>query len=347
MKALILCAGYGTRLRPLTNNIPKPLVTVMGIPILEYIINLLAESGIKDIYINRHHLPEQFENINIPKEVNITFSYEKDILGTAGGILSFEKELDEDFLVVNGDVIFNLDIRELISVHKKSKKIATMVLRERDVKDATPVFRDDFSNVASIGGEGNGLYQELMFSGIHVMSPEIFKLTKKSSPPSCIVRNFYIPYIQSGGKVGSYVMDDKKGCFWKEIGDLNKYLDCNIWMIRSVSENKLKGFYELFVNEYWESGSSDDVVEEVVEGIWLGTDIEIDPSATLVQPVFIGSETTIGPEAVIGPNAIIGRNVNISNNSIVKDSVILDDTDIDECSINNKSVVSKYFKHQA
>ncbi len=132
MKAVILCAGYGTRLKPLTNTVPKPMVKVMGIPIVEYTIGLLINSGIKDIYINRHHLPEAFDNLCIPEGVNIEFSYEPEILGTSGGILSFENQLkNDDFLVVNGDVLFNLDIDELIATHKKSKKIATMVLKNK------------------------------------------------------------------------------------------------------------------------------------------------------------------------------------------------------------------------
>ena len=346
MKALILCAGYGTRLKPLTNDVPKPLVKIMGIPVLEYTLNLLAKSGIKDFYINRHHLADQFEDINIPKGINVEFSYEPVILGTSGGILSFEDKLNDDFIVVNGDVLFNIDVNELISFHKKSKKVATMVLRDRDNASATPVFKDDFSNVVNIGGAANGIYQELMFTGIHVLSPGFFKLVKRTAPPSCVVKDFYIPYTLNGGKVGAYVIDEKKGSFWKEIGDLKGYLECNMWMIRSVSELSFKGFYELFVNEYWENQKNGEKVTEIVEDIWLGEEVSIDPSVTLIQPVFVGPRTVLKPGAVIGPNAILGADVLVEDGSIVTRSVILDDTTIKEHTTIDRMVVCSNFKYK-
>jgi mannose-1-phosphate guanylyltransferase/phosphomannomutase len=346
MKALILCAGYGTRLKPLTNEVPKPLVRVMGIPVVEYTLNLLAKSGIKDLYINRHHLPDEFENIRIPAGINVEFSYEPVILGTSGGILSFEDKFNDDFLVVNGDVLFNIDVNDLISFHKKSKKIATMVLRGRDNSSVTPVFKDDFSNVVNIGGEANDIYQELMFTGIHILGPAFFKLVKRTAPPSCVVKDFYIPYTLDGGKVGAYVMDEKKGHFWKEIGDLKSYLECNMWMIRSVSELSLKGFYEVFVGEYWESRSDGEKVQEVVEDIWLGDGVSIDPGATLIPPVFIGPRVILKSGTVIGPNAILGADVIVEEGSIVTRSVILDSTTIKEHTTIDRMVVHSDFKYK-
>lgn len=346
MKALLLCAGYGTRLKPLTNDVPKPLVKVMGIPVVEYTIDLLAKSGIKDFYINRHHLPDAFENIRIPKGVNVEFSYEPVILGTSGGILSFENKFSEDFLVVNGDVLFNIDVNELVSFHKKSKKIATMVLKERNNLSATPVFKDDFSNVVNIGGDANGIYQELMFTGIHVLSPEFFKLVKRTPPPSCVVKDFYIPYTTGGGKVGAYVIDEGKGFFWKEIGDLKSYLECNMWMIKSVSELSFNGFYELFVNGYWESQKDGEKITEIVEDIWLGENVAIDPSVTLIQPVFVGPRTILKPGAVVGPSAVLGADVIVEEGSIVTRSVVLDHMTINRHTTIDRMVAGSNFKYK-
>ena len=348
MKAVILCAGYGTRLKPLTNTVPKPMVKIMGIPLVEYTIGLLINSGIKDIYINRHHLSEEFDNLCIPEGVNIEFSYEPQILGTSGGILSFQDKLkDGDFLVVNGDVLFNLDLDELIVTHKKSKKIATMVLKNKENNSVTPVFKDDFSNVVSIGGTNEGVYQELMFTGIHVLSPEFFNIVQKTDPPSCVVKDFYVPYIQDNGKVGAYVLDESKGYFWKEIGTLKQYFDCNVWMIKSVSELSLKGFYELFINEYWEGIIDGETVTEVVEGIWLGDNVAIDSTATLIQPVFIGPETKIGKGSVVGPNVIVDANVTIGENSVVTESVILEGALVKDYTTVSKMVISDNFKYRA
>jgi len=348
MKAVILCAGYGTRLKPLTNTVPKPLVKIMGIPLVEYTIGLLINSGIKDIYINRHHLSEEFDNLCIPEGVNIEFSYESQILGTSGGILSFQEKLrDDDFLVINGDIIFNLDLDELIATHKKSKKIATMVLKNKDNNSVTSVFKDAFSNVVNIGGVNEGVYQELMFAGIHILGPEFFNIVQRTDPPSCVVKDFYIPYIQNGGKVGAYVLDENKGSFWQEIGTLKQYLECNLWMIRSANELSLKGFYELFINEYWEGLIDVETVTEVVEGIWLGDNVIIDPTATLIQPVFIGPGTTIRKGSVVGPNVILDTDVTIGENAVVTESVILDKALIKDYTTINKMVVSDKFRYRA
>jgi NDP-sugar pyrophosphorylase family protein len=348
MKAVILCAGYGTRLKPLTNTVPKPMVKVMGIPIVEYTIGLLINSGIKDIYINRHHLPEAFDNLCIPEGVNIEFSYEPEILGTSGGILSFENQLkNDDFLVVNGDVLFNLDIDELIATHKKSKKIATMVLKNKENDSVTSVFKDDFSNVVGIGGNNDGVYRELMFTGIHILSPEFFNIVKRTDPPSCVVKDFYIPYIQNSGKIGAYVVDESKGFFWKEIGNLKQYLDCNLWMIQSANELTLKGFYELFINEYWEGIIDGETVTEVVEGIWLGDNVVIDPAATLIQPVFVGPGTVIQKGSVVGPNVILDTDVTVGENSVVTESVVLEGVLIKDYTTVSKMVISDNFKYRS
>ena len=345
MKAVILCAGYGTRLRPLTENTPKPLVKIMGVPILEYTLNLLANSGIKDFYINRHHLPDSFKGLSLPKDVNVDFSLEKEILGTAGGIISFEDRLNEDFLVVNGDILFNLDVDHLISFHKRSKKIATMVLKAKDKPSTTSVFKDDFSNVVKIGGDKTDIYKEFMFSGIHVLSPEFFNLVKRTTPPSCVVKDFYKPYISSGGKVGAYIMEENKGAFWKEIGDLKSYLDCNIWALRSLNELSFKGFYELFLGEYWEAQKYGNRITEVVEGIWLGDGVVIDPSTTLIPPVFIGPRSKLGANSVVGPNVVCCSGVTVEEGAIVNESVILDNTAIRSSSRTSRMVIDTRFEY--
>ena len=131
MKAVILSAGYGTRLKPLTDHIPKPLVKVLGISIIEYTLAFMKRNGIKEVYINRHHHPNLFEDISIPPDLNVHFSHEKDILGTLGGLMSFKEHLlDDETLVVNGDIIFNFDLKQLNHFHRSKKNVSTMVDRK-------------------------------------------------------------------------------------------------------------------------------------------------------------------------------------------------------------------------
>ncbi|MEI6080142.1 MAG: NDP-sugar synthase [bacterium] len=341
MKALVLCAGFGTRLRPLTDSIAKPLVKVMNIPLLEYTLDLLDQNGIDDVYINRHYFPEQFKEIKTPKNMKITFSLEEDILGTLGGVLSFEEQLaDDDFLVINGDILFNLDFNELVTKHKRKKSLVTMVVKEREGKE-TPVFVDDFSNVVSIGGTGSSIYKEYMFAGIQMLNPEIFNIVKKKAPPSCIVKDLYIPYINSGGHINSVTM--KKDDLWIETGDMAKYLGCNIKMLEMLSEYKLKINYEEFISQYWKGHKQGSRIIEAVENIWLGDDCTIDYEATISAPVFIGNGVKIEKGSVIGPNVIIGNNVKVCQNARIKDSLILDGVQVNKDTSVYRSIVSKDF----
>jgi NDP-sugar pyrophosphorylase family protein len=142
-------------------------------------------------------------------------------------------------------------------------------------------------------------------------------------------------------------MDEGKGYFWKEIGDLKNYLECNMWMIRSINDSCFKGFYELFVNEYWESQEYSKRVVEVVEGLWLGENAVIDPSATLIQPVFIGPRTILRPGTVVGPDVILGSDVIVGEGSIVTRSVVLGHTTIKRHTTIDRMVVCDDFKYKA
>ena len=341
MKAVLLCAGFGTRLRPITDNTPKPLVKVLGIPIVEYSLNLLEQEGINEVFINRHHFPEQFENIRIPKNMKIGFSIEKNILGTLGGILSFEQYLkDDDFIVINGDILFSMDLTDLITRHKRKKSLATMVVRENEGND-TPVFVDDFSNIVSIGGDSGGIYKKYMFSGVHVLSPEFFNVVKKKDPPSCVVKDFYMPYLASAGHINAYVMN--KDDLWIETGDLKKYLYGNIKMLDLLSKFKLKLNYEELISQYWKHDDGMDRITELVEGIWVGADNYIDADATVSVPVFMGRNVKIEKNAFVGPNVIIGDNVTISENTHIKDSLILNGVSTEKNTHLYKMLISNGF----
>lgn len=136
MKAIILAGGKGTRLKPYTTNFPKPLMPVGDKPILEIVINNLREAGILDIYITIGHLSEMFRLFfgdGSKFGVNIKYSVEDKPLGTAGPIKLLKNELDEDFIVMNGDILSDLDFSELLDFHKKNRNIATVSTAIRQV----------------------------------------------------------------------------------------------------------------------------------------------------------------------------------------------------------------------
>jgi len=346
MKAVILSAGYGTRLRPLTDKVAKPLVKVLGIPVIEYTLNFLSINGVKDVYINRHYFPEQFEHIKIPQGMKITFSTEKNILGTLGGLLSFKEHLvDDDFIVINGDIIFNFDFKQAYHMHRTRKNLATMVLREKNKDINSFVYMDDFSNIVDIGKREDATYQEYMFAGFHIINPAFFSKVKDKEAPSCIVKDFYIPFINEGGRITGFVPDED-AFFWSELGDLKNYLDANVKILSLLSRYKLDSQLESFLSDYW-FNSEDHRVVESVEGVWLGEGYYIDHNATIKPPVFIGAGSKIMSGCIIGPDVVIGENVLVSENSQINNAVILDNSKVLSSSFVEKMVIGSDFTFNA
>jgi len=135
MKAVILCAGYGTRLKELTSNTPKPMLTICGRPLLEYIILHLKNHGISEIAINLHfnsQMIEQYFSDGSKFGVTIKYSYEKKLLGTAGALLPLKEWLgEESFIVQYGDILTNQNFHPMIEQHKKEQAVATLLLHRK------------------------------------------------------------------------------------------------------------------------------------------------------------------------------------------------------------------------
>jgi NDP-sugar pyrophosphorylase family protein len=184
MKAMVLAAGRGTRLLPLTEQLPKALVPVAGRPMIEYSLLLLRYYGIRDIIINLHHLGDRIEPyLGDGRQwgLHITYSKEPDLLDTGGGLLKAKPFLENDtFIVINTDVLIDLPLNELIAFHQKKKASATLVVRPDPLAD----------QYGSLEIDGEGRIQrflqtristqqpvpttKLMFTGVQVLEPGVF-----------------------------------------------------------------------------------------------------------------------------------------------------------------------------
>lgn len=144
MKAMLLAAGNAQRLRPLTDNTPKPMLVVAGRPILEHNVRLLVRHGIRDIIINLHHKPEVIQSHfgdGSKFGAHITYSWEPDLLGTAGAVKQVEREFNEPFLVLYGDNLTDCDLTRLIAFHRARGGNATMALFYREDVTASGIVR--------------------------------------------------------------------------------------------------------------------------------------------------------------------------------------------------------------
>ncbi len=226
MKAFVLAAGLGTRLRPLTEHIPKPLIPILNIPSLFYTLCLLKQAGIREIICNIHAHADAIKNFIKASDLSgleISFSEEPVILGTGGGLKKCEHLLGSDeFLLVNSDIVTDINFTALLQHHKKSGQPGTLTLYE------TP----EASSIGYIGVEGGlvkdfknrrhtGLVSSFIYTGTAVLSPDIFRFMKTEF--SSIVDTGFTGLIDNGG-LGYY---QHKG-LWMDIGTMHSYWQANI-----------------------------------------------------------------------------------------------------------------------
>ena len=212
MKALILAAGYGTRLLPHTLKIPKPLFTLNSRPILEHIVKQLSEHGCEQIFINTHHLHEQVEALADQLPFNLRTLYEPVILDTGGAIANARHFLeDAPFFVINSDIIFKVDLTRVYTTHMTSDCLATLVLH--DYEKFNKVSVDGQGYIQSFDSKAAGL----AFTGIQVLSPEIFEYFPDKKVFSSI--EVYQELIHHK-KVRAFV---EKEIYWSDIGTQESY----------------------------------------------------------------------------------------------------------------------------
>lgn len=225
MKAMILAAGLGTRLRPLTNTIPKPLLPVAGTPLIVWNLLLLKRHGFHDVVINLHHLGPMIEQAlgnGSRYGLRIIYSREPVILGTGGGLKQAESNFSgEPVLVLNGDTLFDLDLEDLCAFHLERKAAATLVLRS-DADAARwgliEVGSDD--RIVRITGRGkseSGPTQPRMFAGVHILHPRLLRDVAKGKESSII--DAYVSAIKRDEPVLGY---DLKG-YWSDVGTPERY----------------------------------------------------------------------------------------------------------------------------
>ncbi len=225
MKAMILAAGLGTRLRPLTNSLPKPLLPIAGAPLIVWNLLLLRRHGVTEVIVNLHHLGrliEQELGDGSRFGMTLAYSHEPAILGTGGGIKQAEPFFKgQPFLVLNGDTLLELDLGRLMTFHHQRGGLATMVLREDPEADRWGAVEvDSRQRVMRINGRGAhepGRTDKRMFAGVHVMHPRLLREVPAGRESSII--EAYVGEIGRGEPVFGFDMEG----YWSDIGTPERY----------------------------------------------------------------------------------------------------------------------------
>ncbi len=302
-RAMLLCAGLGQRLGSLSDELPKPLLPVCGVPILRYGIELLVRHGIRDIVINLHHHGELIaETLGAGSELgaNILYTRESFPLGTGGGLkhalsLLDPKGDDEPFVSMNGKLIFDVDIGALLAAHARDPDaLGTLVVRrvpDAQAWGALDVREEDGRRrVRDVFGEG-----EHMFGGVHVTRPSVVR--RLPDGESCMIRQGYLPWLRDGESVGAHVADDS--AYFAEHSTPERYLASNLALLRGAElrhpPTALRG---------------------------VDSTAHVATTARLRHPVKIGPRAFIGEGAVVGPDAVIGGHAVVEEDTEVVRSVV-------------------------
>ena len=278
---MILAAGFGTRLWPLTIDRTKPAIPVLGRPLVGYVAEYLASHGINEVLVNLHHQPDSVRKaLGDGSRFGVKLSYieEPVILGTGGALDNAKSWFDNGaFVVINGKIVTDIDLSVAIEAHRSNGCIATLVLRPN-------AYREKFSQVfvekgllqgfgsppASDNARYNGDAIPLMFTGIHILEPEIFRFI----PQDCfshITTDVYLPAIAAGEKIGVHIAEGN----WDELSTIKRYLDTSIGLLKRQGQSCLAlsdgAFIEdgaevsdviLWENAYVESGAV--VIEAII-----------------------------------------------------------------------------------
>lgn len=227
---MLLAAGLGTRLRPLTDLRPKPIVPVANKPLAAFAMEHLARSGVESIIANTHPQAEKVENAlrdACPQDVELRFSRETTLLGTGGGLHKARIWFDDSqapVIVMNGDTVFAPDLHEAVEAHVAAGAVATMILRKTpDPRRFGAIGIDSTGRVRSLLGspEGADVSEELMFSGVHILSPEAFDAMPESG---CVIRTAYRSWVDDGALVLGIVDHSP----WADLGTVSEYHRLNL-----------------------------------------------------------------------------------------------------------------------
>ena len=294
MKAVIMAGGEGSRLRPMTCTIPKPMVKLCGRPVSEYILDLLAKHGCTHAVFTLRYLGGQIEKHfgSEYKGINLEFSYEQTPLGTAGCVKkAVDGEFDGDFLIISGDAMCDFDLTAALAYHRKMGGSATIITkRVADPREYGCVIAKEglvvgFSEKPSF----SGAVSDFVNTGVYVLSKKVLELVPKDREFD-FSKDVFPLMMEKGMKLAAF----EESGYWCDIGDFASYKRCQGDMLMG----KVKCEFDRTVPE--------------LQGV------------SIKKPCFIGENVSIGAGTVIEPGCVIGSNVTVGKNCKLRDCVVLE-----------------------
>jgi mannose-1-phosphate guanylyltransferase / phosphomannomutase len=304
MKAVIMAGGEGTRLRPQTSNLPKPMLPLVGRPMMEHIVSLLRRHGITDIVVTVAFLPNAIRSYfgdGSELGVSMVYATEESPLGTAGSVRNAREQLTERFLVISGDVLTDIDLTSVIDFHEKNQALATIALCavENPLEFGIVITREDGTIERFLEKPGWGqVFSDTINTGIYVLEPEIFERIPAGRSVD-FSGEVFPAVLAAGDPLYGYVADG----YWEDVGTTAAYLKAHEDILDGKVEADIAGF-------------------ELRPGVFIGKGSSIDPSVRIDSPAFVGENCTVEEDAVLGAYSTLGANTQVAARVETQRSVI-------------------------
>ncbi|MGE5554623.1 MAG: sugar phosphate nucleotidyltransferase [Betaproteobacteria bacterium] len=311
MKAVVMAGGQGTRLRPLSCDLPKPMVPLMNRPMLEHILLLLKAHGITDVAITTCYLPEAIEShFGDGHQLGLRLRYflEETPLGTAGSVKNAEEFLDEPFLVISGDALTDFDLSRLISFHLERGALATIGLTRVDnpleygvvITAADGLIRRFLEKPS-----WSEVFSDTVNTGIYVLDPRVLDFLKRGENVD-FSKNLFPLLLGRREPLYGYVLQG----YWSDIGNLEQYRQSHYDALGRRVKLIRRG-------------------AEIAPGVFAGEGTEVAPGVEVSPPVVLGDFVRVEEGAELGPEAVIGDHAIIRSGASVKRSIVWGNTVID------------------
>ncbi|MBC7542043.1 MAG: NTP transferase domain-containing protein [Candidatus Sericytochromatia bacterium] len=312
MKAVLMAGGSGTRLRPLTCDMPKPMVPIVNRPIVGHILNLLKRHGFDDVILTLWYLPQVIQNYvkdGAEFGVHVKYAIEADQpLGTAGSVKACQPHLDETFLIISGDSLTDFDLGAAIRYHKEKNAIATLVLtRVPNPLEFGVVITDGEGKITRFLEKptSSEVFSDTVNTGIYILEPSVLDFLPANASSDFSTDLFPLLLAKNLPMYG-YIADG----YWCDVGNLETY--------RQAHYDVLSGHVKV-----------DIPYEQRYDGVWMGESVVIEPGVSLEAPLLVGNNCYIGRNAQLSANTVLGDNVAVGENSSLKRPIVWNGSYID------------------
>lgn len=317
MKGMILAAGFGTRFRPITWDLPKPMIPLCNRPLLGWAVRAMVDAGVNEIIVNLHHLPDPIRTYLATVwngEADFELSMEEEILGTGGALRAVAESLrtESTFVLMNGDTVQIPPFRKMVEMREAFDALSVLLLRTPPAGD---VFTDVWLSEGVVNKFGEGGHGEsLMFAGAHAISPRLLDLLPDQTF-SGLTEDVYIPATRSGDKPYGLVHDD----IWFDVGKPSRYMSATEGILTAFDQGKLAPPPGSSVRNGSLSHATS-VIEGTIERAVVGERTRVRSGARIDRSI-VWNDCEIAPGAHID-RSILAHGVELPSNATVKNATV-------------------------